>query len=148
MSRNCARHSSKSDEHRLALYAQGLSDRLIGEAEGVTKWTIAKWRWLRSLPPNDSPTIRFEYADAAKRALMLERFTLIKRGWTDDTVSHHQHRHRKSIWAFRKRNGLLLATGTLDDKPRIVSYEASFGERHMADPSWSNWLEEMGATVW
>ena len=142
------RYRSEADERRFALYAQGLVDRLIAEVEGVDRTTIGIWRRRQNLPPNDSPTIRFAYASPAKQALMRERIALMGRGWTDGTIGYHQHRDSKSIYNFRKRQGLPAATGTLDDQPRIVSYEACHGERYMADPSWSDWLEEMGATVW
>jgi hypothetical protein len=106
-------HVTAKDERRFALYAQGLIDREIGDAVGVTNWAICDWRRRRNLPPNDSLTIRFSYANAAKKALKQERIRLILRGWTDQAIAYHQDRDRKSIYNFRKREGLPLATGTV-----------------------------------
>lgn len=136
------------DQRRCTLYYQGLTDRLIAEVEGIDRASVGQWRRARSLPPNDSPTIRFAYANAAKQALMRERLKLIDLHWTDATIAFHQHRSRRTIGCFRRVHGLPPATGTLDDKPMTISYEAAYGELHIADARWSNWLEEMGATVW
>ncbi|RDE06229.1 hypothetical protein [Sphingomonas aracearum] len=132
----------------MELYSLGLNDRMIAETEGVGRHAICDWRHARSLPANDSLTIRFDYASKTRQEVRAERIRLMKLGWTDEAIAYHQQRHRKAIYDFRKRQGLQLATGSLDDLPQIVSYDASFGERHLADSSWSNWLEEMGATVW
>lgn len=135
-------------EERLKLYAAGLIDREIAKVQGVTRWSVYEWRHRHGLPSNDSPKIRFDYAGPAKQALKRERIRLIEAGWTDDSVAYHQQRSPGSIFDFRKRNGLAAGPGTLNDKPRIISYDAVVGDRYRADPSWSNWLEEMGATVW
>lgn len=146
---------TEKDERRFALYSLGLIDRMIGEAEGVDHTSIYQWRRLRGLPPNDSLYIRFLYANASKKDLERERLQLIADGFTDGEIARRQGRDRSSIRCFRKAHGLPKAP--LREKPRKnynqrqqytrISYEACFGETHIADPGWSSWLEEMGATV-
>jgi hypothetical protein len=136
------------NEERLRLYGQGLLDPQIGHAQGVTSESVYGWRRRRKLPPNDSLKIAFVYGNEAKHALMRERLRLIEIGWTDASIARHQHRDCKAIRDFRRRQGLAAGPGTLDDKPAVVSWDTLAGDSHIADPSWSNWLEEMGATVW
>lgn len=148
---------TERDDRRFALYAQGLIDREIAEVEGISRWSVLDWRRRLSLPPNDSLYIPFKYAGPAKQELGRERVRLIKQGWTDGDVGREQDRASSTIYYFRKIHGLPRANtkqpvcpahGQKNYLPRVVSYEASFADRYLADPSWSNWLEEMGATIW
>jgi hypothetical protein len=140
--------TSEQQKQRLKLYASGMIDARIADAEGITRRAITSWRRWHGLPPNDCPSRQFAYGNAAKKALMLERIRLIQRGWTDAAIALHQQRTPASIFGFRKIRGLAQGPGTLDDRPMVISYDHVVGDRYRADPSWSNWLEEMGATVW
>lgn len=118
----------------------GLSNAEIAKMVGRDRKAIAQTREKLGYPPMWEEDGRLS---PSRRA---ERFRLMKAGWTDIQIAMHQRRSVLTVRQFRERHGLPLATGTLDEKARVIGLHAV--EYGLADDTWSNWLEEMGATVW
>ncbi|GEM72045.1 hypothetical protein SAQ01S_18110 [Sphingomonas aquatilis NBRC 16722] len=139
-------------QQRMRLYDDGLSDAAIAAVQGVTKNAVAAWRTRRQLPPHHHLTSTINAADAARRT------SLFATDMGDRQVALKVGRSRSAVRAWRILNGIapktarrrfdgeigLLCSVSLDDRGQYgrSRYDA------IPDRRWSNWLEEMGATVW
>lgn len=158
-----ARNSEAEERERRALYDAGYSDVDIGKAVGRRACSIWLWRRTRGLPALYSPR------DPATPAALEERLALYKQGLNDRAIARIQRvgrtavrawRYRRNLyrndepWHLRRRAGVRPATKTLRiESVADVSLDApdAFGRARidsLRDDSWSDWLEEMGATVW
>lgn len=139
-------------EQRMSRYLSGLSDAAIAAEEGVTRNAIAAWRARRQLPAHEHLQTKLTLAAEARRR------SLFATEMGDRAVAKKLGKSRRAIRDWRISRGIapkkvrrrtdgeigLLCALSLDD-PGVIGrsrYEA------LADGSWSNWLEEMGATVW
>lgn len=137
---------------RLNLYNSGLSDAAIAARQGVTKNAVATWRVRRQLPPNLNLHSPLTPGEEARRT------SLFATEMGDRAVAQKLGRSRRAVRDWRVRRGIapkevrrrhdgeigLLSSVSLDDP-------GSMGRSRydvIADGRWSNWLEEMGATVW
>ena len=137
---------------RLALYQRGRSDRQIAEALHRQPATIASWRRRLRLPANGNAGFLDSKSDQA-------RLHLYAKGMIDKEIAKVCERSPSSIAQWRKRKGLpaqirsLMRSASVGST-RLKSLDAPIGEslgnlhEIVCDDSWSDWLEEMGATVW
>lgn len=91
----------ESNENRMRLYKQGLSDKEIAENEKVCPMTIYYWRNVRGLSanPTESQTQQIE-----KDKLRLE---LYEQGLTDTEIATRCNEKASTIKGWRERNDLL-----------------------------------------
>lgn len=146
----------------LSLYADGISDSEIGRRLGRSRMTVRDWRIARGLPSNRRAKRywtghgdpRYLGPSPADIALFLE---MHRAGKLDREIAAALDRDKSTICAWRIARRLSsnrpVGSGCVD--PRYArSLDAPMLERGMQmhdilrDDSWSNWLEEMGATVW
>ena len=85
------------------LFTLGFSDYMIAEGVGVSRGTIVRWRKNNGIERNGRPTKtrRKEYrinTETAKR--------LYERGYSDAEIGRQMSISPKTIFAWRKRNGL------------------------------------------
>lgn len=140
----------KTEEPRRALYAEGLNDAEIAAIEGCSQYTIRNWRTRRGLPGNAD---HYLTAKDQKRRLLMRAL-----GLGDSTMAKMLGLNKSTVTRWRRRTGQgpqecrVNSAGdsrscglfSLDEPTRTggSKYEA------LADPRWSHWLEEAGATVW
>ena len=90
-----------SNENRMRLYKQGLSDKDIAALEKVCSVTIYNWRNERNLPSN--PT-KFQLKQLEKDE---QRHKLYKQGLTDAEIAKICNEKSFNVKIWRERNNLL-----------------------------------------
>lgn len=160
-SNHLTRLSSQLAE-RSFLYERGIGDALIARHQGVNPSSIRKWRYRRCLRSNNPPSSSIDWSTEYRE--------LYNQGLSDKRISRILHKGVGFGHFWRRKLGLPrnyeplfckrragAATQT-SNTTRIKSIADisldepnNFGRariEYLRDDSWSNWLEEMGATVW
>jgi len=142
---------------RLTLYRSGMTDRQIAEVEGRPAATVKAWRRRCGLPPHHSRVKATTHPGFVARHE--QRFTLYRQGLTDRQIAAEAECPIATVKTWRLRHELppfrKIARWFRTGDERDLALDAAMfsdgaGTLHevLADPSWSNWLEEMGATAW
>jgi uncharacterized protein YjcR len=137
------------------MYSDGFLDGAIAYRLKVAKSTIRKWRAREGLPPNFS----------ARRSSVTDQYRkLYDKGYSDQKIADALSRNRYTIRRWRRQNK--LPANRREPVCSIMRYSRRAGPSNalsldrsasieggslyniIRDDSWSNWLEEMGATVW
>lgn len=139
--------SATQELKRRSLHGRGWSDRMIASQVGVDRSTIGCWRRRRGLTAN-----RPKPSD--KPSCFVQRRRLYDMGLSDGEIGAKQGINRTNIRRWRYRNYLPANFDTVeerrgkgDGRMYLPSLD-TIGYGSLPDPSWSSWLEEMGATVW
>lgn len=143
-------------QERLRRWELGETDAKIADAEGCDPTTVSHWRRSKGLALNydrRAPSLPVA-RECARRALLSDCET-------DRTIAAAEGRSISAIQFWRKIRGLSANKPVRQAQDRnyyrkravVVSLDAPgiFGgtlHDRACDPRWSNWLEEMGATVW
>jgi len=87
-----------TDKHtqRMELYKQGLTDKEIAEAEGVTESTIASWRCRHKLPRIQDPDI-YIYNCPMEHALNPDQCAVMRQFFTDLLDAADRCRGKKDV---------------------------------------------------
>ncbi|UUL83455.1 helix-turn-helix domain-containing protein [Sphingomonas qomolangmaensis] len=132
-------------DNRRELYDSGMSDAKIARSIGRDKFTISHWRTRYGLPAH------FITPPSQQRHFP----TLYENGQNDSDIARIVGCHRSAVQRWRKRSGFpkIQARRRILPRVRIISLDYAFESGAtfhsiIADESWSNWLEENGATVW
>lgn len=156
--------SPEASAARMLLYQMRYSDRRIAREQGVGCSTVQRWRQRRGLAPNDLNTGNWRYADLT-RDTALDR---IKRAIgrrlpadiADDAVGDLYMavltgavQLDKIEAEARKFGNRVLNNFASKFGPRSLDEEIADSEGFtlldtLVDERSSDWLEEMGATVW
>ncbi|QQV76505.1 hypothetical protein H5J25_13730 [Sphingomonas aliaeris] len=140
------RHRWPDHAERLALYRAGWSDGAIARKQGCKRSAVLQWRKYRGLPTlNAAEPIG---ANSTRREL----YDL---GLSDRKIALFEDVTHQTIAEWRKRHGLpAKCKHGPNYGRRLICLDATLRDSLMSvhetigDPSWSGWLEEMGATVW
>lgn len=145
---------------RMTLYQRGMSDHGIAKLQNVHHSSVWLWRRRQGLPNTYSPPdwrkpVRELYDTGASdrrisrlmyRNAGFGRYWRIKMGLPRNFEPLFQHRHRDNRVRPQSNTIRIASVGDVSlDAPN------SFGRTwidNLRDDSWSDWLEEMGATVW
>lgn len=153
---------AKDDIARLNFYREGLSDRRIAAELGETRSAVYEWRRRNGLAAN------YQFVTLSKPD-SIQRIQLYEAGYSDRQIARLQGvtrlaildwRHRRKLhrnfepWRARREGPITPARSTVEVRSVAeVSLDAPSPSGkawvdNLRDDSWSNWLEEMGATVW
>lgn len=139
-----------AEEDRYNLYLAAESDYRIAAIFSRNRTTIRDWRYSRGLPTH-RPRLDLT-------VLVTEAFRLLyEQGLSDSEIGRRLSRSRSTVRDWRHREGLPVhrkdGSGSVYLKKATsldaISLEGG-AELHelIPDEGWSNWLEEMGATIW
>lgn len=152
------------NERRLLLYTFGMSDGQIAAQENIRVWAITRWRKIRGLPANFEPgrgslaprptiddlcqrvrdAIGFRYPRDIIDDIMSDMFVALLDGTLP--LSEVERKARRYRGDTLQRFANKFASRSLDAE--IGDAGGLTFVATLADDSHSEWLEQMGATVW